>query len=83
MIYLLDESGRHVGPFENREAVDRFIKMMALCGEDWADSKVLEEGGEDALHRHPAQVDPCAGRFKDTSRMKLVGRRPLKSQIRS
>ena len=76
MIYLLSKSGKHVGPFENCDAVDRFIKMMALCGEDWGDSKILEEGVKDALHRHPAQLPSPPGRPKDTSRMKLVGRRP-------
>jgi hypothetical protein len=76
MIFLLDGSGKHVGPFENREAVERFIEMMSLCGENWADSKIVEGGGNDALGQNPPQVDPCANRPKGTNKLKLVGRRP-------
>ena len=49
MFFLLDGEGQHIGPFKNREAVARFIKMMALSGEDWADNQVVEQGGEDPL----------------------------------
>jgi hypothetical protein len=76
MIFLLDGSGKHVGPFENREAVERFIKMMALCGENWADSKIVEGGRNDAPGQNPAQMDSFANRLKGANKLKLVGRRP-------
>ena len=76
MIYLLHGAGQHIGPFENREEVERFIKMMALCGENWADSKIVEGGGEDAPGQNQAQMDPCANRREGANKLKLVGRRP-------
>jgi hypothetical protein len=77
MIYLLDGGGQHIGPFENREGVERFIKMMALCGENWADNKIIEGGGDDAPGRqNPAQMDSCANQLKSTNKLRLVGRRP-------
>jgi hypothetical protein len=76
MIFLLDGGGKHVGPFESREAVERFIRMMALCGENWADSKIVEGGGENAPEQNPGQMDPCANRREGANKLKLVGRRP-------
>ena len=76
MIYLLDGGGQHIGPFENCEEVDRFIKMMALCGENWADNKIVQGGGADAPGQNPAQMDSGTNRLKRTSKLKLVGRRP-------
>ena len=76
MIFLLDGSGKNVGPFENREAVERFIQMMALCGEDWADSKIVEGSGNNAAGQIPAHMESCAHRGKDVNKLRLVGRRP-------
>jgi hypothetical protein len=76
MIYLLDGGGQHVGPFKNREDVERFIKMMALCGEDWADNKTVEGGGDDAPGQNPAPMNFCANQLKRTNKLKLVGRKP-------
>ncbi len=75
MIYILDGGGHHVGPFKNRENVERFIKMMALCGEDWADNKIVEEGGDDESGQNPAQMNSCANQWKSSHKLKLVGRR--------
>jgi hypothetical protein len=76
MIYLIDGRGQHIGPFKNRENVERFIGMMALCGEDWADNKIVEGGGDDSSGQNPAQMGSCANRLKGTNKLKLVGRRP-------
>jgi len=76
VIYLLDEAGKHVGPFENREGVRRFIQMMALCGENWGDNKIIEECGCDAPGlQNPPDKDSCASRLKSIGRLKLAGRR--------
>ncbi len=48
MIYIRDGGGQPVGPFKDREHVERFIRMMTLCGEQWADNGVVERG-EDAV----------------------------------
>ena len=48
MIYLL-EGGEYVGPFENREEAERFIKLMGLCGENWEGSEVVEGEGIDSI----------------------------------
>jgi hypothetical protein len=76
MIYLIDGRGHLIGPFENRENVERFIGMMALCGENWADNKIVWGGGDDAPGQNPAQMDSWSNRLKSTSKLKLVGRRP-------
>ena len=76
MLYVLGQDGQHIGPFENREAVERFIKMMALCGENWADGKIVEGGGNGAPGQDPSQMDSCAHRLRGTNKLKLVGRRP-------
>ena len=75
MIYLLDGAGQLVGPFKNRESVERFINMMALCGEDWADNRIIEGGGDDAAGRNPTRMDSCANRFEVANNLKLVGRK--------
>ena len=49
MIYLLGEGGQHVGPFKDLKEVERFIKLMELCGENWSDSEVVEEDGIDSI----------------------------------
>jgi len=76
MIYLLDNEGQQIGPFENRNEVERFIEMMALCGESWADHKIVEGNGEDAPGKNPALTGFCAKPSKGAYRLKLVGRRP-------
>ncbi|MBZ5499505.1 MAG: hypothetical protein LAP85_24160 [Acidobacteriia bacterium] len=77
MIYLVDAGGEHVGPFENQEAVERFIKMMALCGENWADHKIVGESGDDAnVLQNATQMDSSANPRKSANKLKLVGRRP-------
>lgn len=74
MIYLLDVRGHHVGPFRNRECVERFINMMALCGEDWAESRILDGGEDVAPGPNPAQMIPCTCRLKTVNRLRLAGR---------
>jgi len=65
MMYLLDGAGKHIGPFENREGVERFIQMMALCGENWVDNKIIEEGVCDARGlQNPPHLDSCAHPLK-------------------
>jgi len=77
MIYLIDRGGQPVGPFENREAIERFVEMMALCGENWAENKIIGGGGYDAPGRqNPPQTDSCANQLKSANKLKLVGRRP-------
>jgi len=76
MIYILDGGRRQIGPFKNRENVERFIEMMALCGEDWADNKIVEGGWDDAPGQNRAQMNSCANRLKSANKPKLVGRRP-------
>ncbi len=76
MIYLLDEDGQHIGPFKNREYVERFIKMMALCGEDWAGNTIVEGGGDDTPGKNPALMHSCTSPLKSTNKLKLVGKRP-------
>ena len=49
MIYLREEEGQYVGPFKSRQDADRFIKLMELCGEDWADTEIVEEQGVDSI----------------------------------
>ena len=75
-IFLLDEIGTHIGPFESREAVERFIKMMALCDDNWAARELVEGGGNDVPGQNPPPMNPCANQIKGTSKLKLVGRRP-------
>jgi hypothetical protein len=43
MIYLRQEGGQYVGPFKSRENAERFIGMMALCGENWAGTEIVED----------------------------------------
>ena len=74
MIYILDGGGQYVGPFKNRENVKRFIEMMALCGEDWADRQVVKRGGDDAPELLPARMESCADRPKSAG-LELVERR--------
>ena len=76
MIYLLDEDGQSIGPFKNREDVERFIKMMALCGEDWAGNKIVQGGENDAPGQNLAQINSCTNPSKSTNKLKLVGRKP-------
>ena len=67
-----------MGPFRNRENVKRFIEMMALCGENWAGSRIVEGGGDDAPWPVPHQVDSGANRLRAAGRLQLAGtgRRP-------
>lgn len=74
MIYLIDKMGQRIGPFENRENVKRFIGMMALCGEDWADHKIVEGHWDDSSGRDPAPMGFCAGPRKNVCR-RMYGRR--------
>ena len=76
MIYLLDVAGQQVGPFRNREGVERFINMMALCGEDWADNTIVEGGEDDVPGQNPSPMDFCANHLKTSCKLKLVGRKP-------
>ncbi len=80
MIYIVGGGGQHIGPFKDREHVERFIKMMALCGEDWADNEIVEGAGHDAPGQSPAQMSSCANQSKSTNELKLVGRRPCMPQ---
>ena len=45
MIYLNAKKEGYVGPFKNRKDAERFIKLMELCGENWAGTEVVEEEG--------------------------------------
>jgi hypothetical protein len=45
MIYLREGGGQYVGPFKSRKDVERFVKLMELCGENWAGAEVIEEEG--------------------------------------
>jgi hypothetical protein len=74
MIYILDGGGHHVGPFKNRGNVQCFIKLMAMCGEDWAGNKIVEIAGGDTPGQNPAQMNSCANPWKSPSKLKLVGR---------
>jgi hypothetical protein len=57
MIYLRERGGQYVGPFKTRQDAERFIKLMELCGENWAGAEVVEtEGGVDAVARHTDRV---------------------------
>ena len=76
MIYMLDGRGHHIGPFENREDVERFIQLMALCGENWASNKIVEGGGDDAPVQNQAQMVSCPNPCKGAFKLRLVGRRP-------
>jgi hypothetical protein len=76
VIYLLDGAGQRIGPFDNREGVERFINMMALCGEDWADNKIVRGERDDAVGQNPARMDSCANPLKGANKLKLVVRRP-------
>ncbi len=50
MIYLRERGGQYVGPFKTLQDAERFIKLMELCGENWAGTEVVEnEGGVDAV----------------------------------
>jgi hypothetical protein len=49
MIYLREGGGQYVGPFKSRKEAERFIKLMELCGENWADTEVVEEDGVDSI----------------------------------
>ncbi len=49
MIYLREAGGQYVGPFKSRKDAERFIRLMELCGEDWADSEIVEEDCDDSM----------------------------------
>lgn len=49
MIYVHEGDGQYVGPFKSRRDAERFIRLTELCGEDWADSEVVEEDGVDSV----------------------------------
>lgn len=76
MLYILDGERAQIGPFKNREKAERFIKMMALCGEDWADNTIVERGGDAAAGQNPAPIAPYANQLKSANVLKLVRRRP-------
>ncbi len=44
MIYLHRAGAQYVGPFKSRLDAGRFIGLMKLCGEDWADMEFVERG---------------------------------------
>lgn len=75
MIYLIDEQGQQIGPFEERDDVERFIGMMALCGEDWADNRIVEADLDDSSGQNRAPMGSCANARKSAYRLKLVGSR--------
>jgi hypothetical protein len=57
MIYLREEGGQYVGPFKSLKDAERFIKLMELCGENWADTEVVEgENGVDSTVRQIARI---------------------------
>ena len=43
MIYLHEQGGQYVGPFRSRKDAERFIGLMQLCGENWADTEIVDE----------------------------------------
>jgi hypothetical protein len=49
MIYLRGEGGQYVGPFKGFREVERFIKLMELCGENWTDTEVVEQDEIDSI----------------------------------
>jgi hypothetical protein len=51
MIYLREQGGQYVGPFRSRKDAERFIGLMQLCGENWADTEIVR-----------SIIDPAAGR---------------------
>jgi len=57
MIYLREEGGEYVGLFKSRKDAERFIKLMELCGENWADTEVVEgKKGVDSTVREIARI---------------------------
>ena len=56
MIYLCEAGGQYVGPFKSRRDAERFIRLMELCGEDWADSEVVEEDSTDSMAEQTDRV---------------------------
>ncbi len=44
MIYLHRAGAQYVGPFKSCLDAGRFIRLMKLCGEDWADMEFVERG---------------------------------------
>jgi len=76
MFYLLGGGGQNVGPFENRRAVERFIRMMALCGEDWTGYKIVDGGEDDPSGQNPPRHGFRANPISCVDRLKLVGRKP-------
>ena len=49
MIYLRKGGGQYVGPFKSRKDAELFIKLMELCGENWADTEVVEQERVDSI----------------------------------
>ena len=49
MIYLHRAGAQYVGPFKSRLDAGRFIGLMKLCGEDWADMEFVEKGPADPV----------------------------------
>ena len=45
MIYLRQRGGQYAGPFKSRRDVERFIRLMELCGDSWAGAEVIGEEG--------------------------------------
>jgi hypothetical protein len=56
VIYLREVGGKYVGPFKSREDAERFIRLMELCGENWADSEVVEEDCNDSTGEQTDRV---------------------------
>jgi hypothetical protein len=56
MIYLREAGGQYVGPFKSREDAERFIRLMELCGENWADSEIVEEDCNHSTAGQPERV---------------------------
>ena len=49
MIYLHRVGEQYVGPFKSRRDAGRFIGLMKLCGENWADMEFVEKGPADPV----------------------------------
>lgn len=53
MFYLREPGGQYVGPFRSRNDAESFIKLMELCGQDWADAEIVEDEEGDSSASPP------------------------------
>lgn len=53
MFYLREPGGQYVGPFRSRNDAENFIKLMELCGQDWADAEIVEDEERDSSASPP------------------------------